>query len=346
LSAGIGNDGDGLIGGHHVGYNWQSGQTVFGLEGDYSANDDFQNYLASIRGRLGWASGRYLFYGTGGVAFSGGNDQDAFGLGARGGNGGSGGNGGNGFPDPGIAGAGGAGGAGGRGSAGERTRFGGGGDDETGWVGGLGVEAKLSRKVSAGLEGLYYAFDDHSGKKSDNADDDLFALRARLTYHLRPDGSLKDGDVVANWTGFYFGLNGGGLFGDGNQIDQVRTADGGVGGLGGTGGAGGPGDQGGVSGGAGGGGGGGGGGSGGSAALAVFGDDSLVTGGGHVGFNWQSQNWVYGIEGDIGAVEDVYDYVASLRGRVGWAADNVLLYATTGVAFARNDSFNGKVFVG
>jgi opacity protein-like surface antigen len=69
-------------------------------------------------------------------------------------------------------------------------------------------------------------------------------------------------------------------------------------------------------------------------------------GGIHAGFNAQNQNWVYGIEGDIGAVEDVYDYVASLRGRAGWATDKVLLYGTAGVAFARNDSLNGKVFLG
>ena len=96
----------------------------------------------------------------------------------------------------------------------------------------------------------------------------------------------------------------------------------------------------------GGGGSGGGGGGGGAAALAVFEDDALAMGGIHAGYDWQRLNWVYGIEGDIDAVEDVYDYVASIRGRIGWATENVLLYATTGVAFARNDSFNGNVFVG
>jgi opacity protein-like surface antigen len=38
--------------------------------------------------------------------------------------------------------------------------------------------------------------------------------------------------------------------------------------------------------------------------------------------------------------------VASIRGRIGWATEHVLLYATTGVAFARNDSFKGNVSVG
>ena len=94
----------------------------------------------------------------------------------------------------------------------------------------------------------------------------------------------------------------------------------------------------------GGGGSGGGSGGGGAAALAVFEDDALAMGGIHVGYEVGSVfNWVYGVEGDIDAVEDVYDYVASIRGRIGWATENVLLYATTGVAFARNDSFNGNV---
>ena len=121
------------------------------------------------------------------------------------------------------------------------------------------------------------------------------------------------------------------LFIDGDQVDHIRTAhgDGGDGGEDGANGAGG----------------GGGGGGGGGAALAVE-DDALVMGGIHAGYNWQRQNWVYVIEGDIGAVEDAYDYVASVRARLGWATDNVLLYATSGVAFARNDSFNGNVSIG
>jgi outer membrane immunogenic protein len=63
-----------LIGGGHIGYNWQTPSSwVIGVEGDANFGDDF-DYLASVRGRLGYAFGRTLVYGTGGVAFAGFND--------------------------------------------------------------------------------------------------------------------------------------------------------------------------------------------------------------------------------------------------------------------------------
>jgi opacity protein-like surface antigen len=51
------------------GYNWQTGPWVLGIEGDFDFADNI-NFLASARGRLGWALGNWLFYGTGGVAFT------------------------------------------------------------------------------------------------------------------------------------------------------------------------------------------------------------------------------------------------------------------------------------
>ncbi len=71
-------DGDGAIAGGQIGYNWQYGQWLVGLEGDASWTDmssdeafvDAQlNWLSTIRGRVGWTFDRVLFYGTGGVAF-------------------------------------------------------------------------------------------------------------------------------------------------------------------------------------------------------------------------------------------------------------------------------------
>jgi hypothetical protein len=75
---------DGVVGGIHAGYNWQSGQFVFGLEGDLEgadikggyrlANTNGTDYRlrdqASIRGRLGVAFNNSLLYVTGGVAFA------------------------------------------------------------------------------------------------------------------------------------------------------------------------------------------------------------------------------------------------------------------------------------
>jgi outer membrane immunogenic protein len=66
----------GLIGGT-AGYNWQVGQIVFGLEGDgdwsgikgSTTNFETRNdWLATFRGRLGYAFDRFLPYVTGGLA--------------------------------------------------------------------------------------------------------------------------------------------------------------------------------------------------------------------------------------------------------------------------------------
>lgn len=72
-----------FLAGVHVGYNWQTaGNLVFGLEGSWSflTGDEIEgddvifvdaedNWLASIRARLGYAAGSTLLYATGGVAF-------------------------------------------------------------------------------------------------------------------------------------------------------------------------------------------------------------------------------------------------------------------------------------
>jgi outer membrane immunogenic protein len=74
----------GVTGGAHIGYNYQFGQFVAGLEGDvngasyhgsntgysgigYSTREDIDG---SIRGRVGMAWDRALIYATGGVAFA------------------------------------------------------------------------------------------------------------------------------------------------------------------------------------------------------------------------------------------------------------------------------------
>lgn len=73
-------------------------------------------------------------------------------------------------------------------------------------------------------------------------------------------------------------------------------------------------------------------------------------GGGHAGYNHQLGNIVFGIEGDIEAAHidgmstvDGFgatrfynvtaDMLASVRGRLGWTANNWLIYGTGGVAF-------------
>jgi outer membrane immunogenic protein len=80
-------DVDGFVGGGHVGCNYQRGSIVLGVEGDLegSAADGSTievagtntyehetevNWMASIRGRLGYASGPGLFYLTAGWAWA------------------------------------------------------------------------------------------------------------------------------------------------------------------------------------------------------------------------------------------------------------------------------------
>ena len=80
-----------------------------------------------------------------------------------------------------------------------------------------------------------------------------------------------------------------------------------------------------------------------------FGMDGAM-GGAHAGYDWQNGPWVLGIEGDIEggdigglhrntttvpthSIGEYMDFDASVRGKVGFAFDRVLLYGTGGVAF-------------
>jgi len=68
----------GIAGGVQGGYNFQSGNWVFGVEGDLEltgASDTFASWkfsnpwFGTVRGRAGYAFNNILFYGTGGLAF-------------------------------------------------------------------------------------------------------------------------------------------------------------------------------------------------------------------------------------------------------------------------------------
>ena len=62
---------DGFVGGAHVGYLYQTGPAVFGLEGDVEGTTIKSSGLrASLRGRLGLAMDRTLLYVTGGGALA------------------------------------------------------------------------------------------------------------------------------------------------------------------------------------------------------------------------------------------------------------------------------------
>ena len=122
--------------------------------------------------------------------------------------------------------------------------------------------------------------------------------------------------VLFSWTGFYVGLNAGGKWA---TVDDTVT-------VGGT--------------------------------SVTFNSDTASSwiAGGQIGYNWQAPGspWVFGVEGDIDAQDfhrdlvvataigpfvagDAFsvksDWQASFRGRIGYAMDRVLLYATGGIAF-------------
>jgi len=65
-------------------------------------------------------------------------------------------------------------------------------------------------------------------------------------------------------------------------------------------------------------------------------DDTSFIGGGQIGCNWQDAEFVYGIEGDVSFGDNI-DYLASIRGRLGVAFDDVLVFLTAGVAFIGHD---------
>ena len=79
-------DPNSFVGGGQVGYNWQLGSMVVGVEGDvawrhgtdsatftvgaaFAAFDAEQNWVATLRPRVGFAANNWLIYGTGGAAF-------------------------------------------------------------------------------------------------------------------------------------------------------------------------------------------------------------------------------------------------------------------------------------
>ena len=72
-------------------------------------------------------------------------------------------------------------------------------------------------------------------------------------------------------------------------------------------------------------------------------DDAAFTAGGHIGYNWQTpRDIVFGVEGD-GDFLDGTDYLATVRGRLGYAFGPTLVYGTGGGAFIGfSDDVNGK----
>jgi outer membrane immunogenic protein len=138
------DDDGGFVGGAQVGYNYQIGSFVVGLEGDIQyadfgrdgafdfdgdgADDDFDSsdWFGTVRARAGVAFGQALIYATGGFAFA---------------------------------------------------------DDSNGWVVGGGLEYAFTNNLSAKIEGLYVNFeeDDIAGFEYEN---DFGVVRAGLNFRF------------------------------------------------------------------------------------------------------------------------------------------------------------------
>ncbi|MCO4318299.1 porin family protein [Phyllobacterium sp. 21LDTY02-6] len=138
------------------------------------------------------------------------------------------------------------------------------------------------------------------------------ALAADAVIETAPEAVLADPGF--SWTGFYAGVNAGyGFGGD----DEVGVRSGGV-------------------------------------YLGNIGtiEQSGFIGGGQIGYNYQINNWVIGLEADFqgagledstaGSVDGIgveaessIDWFGTLRPRVGYAWDRTLIYGTGGLAYGR-----------
>jgi outer membrane immunogenic protein len=94
------------------------------------------------------------------------------------------------------------------------------------------------------------------------------------------------------------------------------------------------------------------------------GDASGVVGGGQLGYNWQSQQFIFGVEGDISAADigvsetvvvpgavlnasASIDWLATLRGRAGVLVQpNLLLYGTAGLSVVNAEAHGSVSAVG
>lgn len=331
-----------LFGGQ-LGYNWQAGQVVFGLEGDaqwahqrdtscgvtcfVQGNGEMTvftvsqtlDWFATARGRLGWANDDYLLYVTGGAAWGGVRESDprlAEFIPT--------------FP-----------------ANFSNTQF--------GWAAGAGIETRLFGNWTAKFEYLHLDLGSTGNTNAVPMQCGAFVpvlggIPCLGAFTLNTRSSIRD-DIVRvglnykfagpaadpaialpvkapaapwNWSGGYAGINAG--YGVGSDPFAQTFLTGAPLGL----------------------------------LASTFANANVSpTGGllgGQAGYNWQAGSFVFGLEGDAQwtdqhntscglicttafapnsytTVEQKLDWFATARGRLGWAHDGYLLYVTGGAAF-------------
>jgi outer membrane immunogenic protein len=319
----------GFLGGGQLGYNWQSGNWVAGVEGDWQWTgqkdticisgcnrpgglgsflfvEQKLDWLATVRGRLGYAQAGSLWYLTGGGAWASvkENDSKAFAVATA-------------------------------------ASF---SDVKGGWTLGGGVETLVGGNWTAKIEYLYvnlggtthsFVYVPFPATQTVRTDVRDHIIRVGLNYRLgegapagrigagaRPAGLVYKAPAAAiyDWSGLYAGLNAGYSVGR-NRAHEAQ----------------------------------------GEFGSPVNSNQSFTLspagwlGGAQLGYNWQSGNWVVGVEGDwqwtgqkdsacitaclpnlvFLTVEQQLRWFATLRGRIGYAHDGVLWYLTGGAAWGR-----------
>jgi outer membrane immunogenic protein len=221
----------GFLFGGHAGYNWQQGATVFGFETDLQSiqlNSSMSgglmgsplfpltpldtarttgsvDWYGTFRGRVGYAAGPWLFYGTGGLAYGGVRLDSSFtAFGALGG-----------LPTSAVA---------------SQVR--------AGWVGGAGVEYLLRPDLSLtfnyqfvdlgrlNLASTASALGPFTVSQTASTHAQFQAAMVGFSWHLPPSGSwlLPPAGGMAPWAGAYGGLQLGGAWG--NDADARYSSTG------------------------------------------------------------------------------------------------------------------------
>jgi len=307
----------GVIGGGQIGYNWQSGSLVAGLEADiqgsgmrdttcalgcttavglngaYTLNQNL-DWFGTVRARAGLATGPVFSYVTGGFAYGGVKTNTTLSFGGIG------------LAPTSIS------------------------ETRTGWTLGSGVEASLGGNWTGKIEYLYVDLGTQAipnsvgGGTITNSEIREHIFRVGANYRMGVKNNYSAGPT-ANWSGLYAGLNAGtGLARNSSSYGPLGLTD----------------------------------------QITLMPEGYL--GGGQIGYNWQTANWVYGLETDFqgtslkdqnncllacsafttGNARERLAWFGTVRGRLGYSVGSTLFYGTGGFAYGEvKDNVSATVFL-